>query len=184
MKISTRAQPLFSSLLASVLAVTCACMFVATFSAAPVSAAELKIATIDVNKILNESKDAQARRKVIDEQATAARKKLDAKKTELQALESKLTAAKVDQDSKEAESFRKQARDFDRMVKDSQEELRKAFLKSNKELTDRTLALIKGYAEKNGYDVVFDKNEGGRGSVLFSKSIPDITDKVIADLNG
>jgi len=142
----------------------------------------MKVATVDVNKVLNESSEAQARRKVIDDQATATRKKLDAKKSELQALESKLAAAKVDQDSKEAEAFRKQAREFERTVKDSQEELRKAFLKSNKELTDKSLALIKSFAEKNGYDVVFDKNDSGHGAVLFSKNIPDITEKVLAEL--
>jgi outer membrane protein len=147
-------------------------------------AGDVRVATVDVNKVLNESTEAQAKRKVIDEQAAVARKKLDARKAELQALETKLTAAKVDQDSKEAEAFRKQAREFERMVKDSQEELRKAFLKSNKELTDKSLALIRSFAEKNGYDVVFDKNESGRGAVLFSKSIPDITDKVIAELKG
>lgn len=146
--------------------------------------ADVKVATVDVNKVLNESTEAQSRKKVIDDQAAAARKKLDAKKAELQALETKLTAAKVDQDSKEAEAFRKQARDFERTVKDSQEELRKAFLKSNKELTDKSLAIIRSFAEKNGYDVIFDKNDSGRGAVLFSKNIPDITDQVLAELKG
>jgi len=177
-KLTGTKRSIFVSLLAGATFFLCASTFVASSAVA-----DIKVATVDVNKILNESKDAQARKKVIDDQASVARKKLDGKKSELQALEAKLTAAKVDSDSKEAESFRKEAREFERLVKDSQEELKKAFMKSNKELTDRTLGLIKSFAEKNGYDVVFDKNEAGRGAVLFSKSIPDITAKVIAELN-
>jgi Skp family chaperone for outer membrane proteins len=77
--------------------------------------ADVRIATVDVARILNDSPEAVSKKKELDALSDETRKKLESKAKELQGLKSKLENAKVSGDSKEAESFRNQARDFERM---------------------------------------------------------------------
>jgi len=146
--------------------------------------ADFAIATVDVNRVLNESKEAQAKRKVLDGMASAARKKVDDRRSTLQALEKKLKESGVKEDSKDFESFRVQARDFNRLVKDSEEELRKEFMKTNRELTERTMKLVKDFAQLKKFDMVLDKGDAGKGPILYTSISNDITDAIIAQING
>jgi Skp family chaperone for outer membrane proteins len=150
-----------------------------SFSPAP-ARADYKIATVDVNKILNESSEAKEKRKEFEAKAAEARKKLDAKKASLVALQQKLKDSKVDDNSKEAESFRAQARDFEHMVHDSDDDLKKEFLKVNKVLTDKALKLVSDYATAHKIDLVLDSGDRSRTSaLLFGDPTLDITGEII-----
>lgn len=157
-------------------------LLVALLVVSPV-VAEFRVATVDMNRVLNESKEAQAVRKKLDDMQTTAKKKLEAKRDALQQLEGKLKAQKVTDDSKEAENFRAQARDFDRMVKDTREDMQKEFIKSNKVLTDKTMSLVQKYAASNKIDLVLDKSEAIRGPVLYAGPVFDITDEIVKSMN-
>ena len=143
--------------------------------------AEFRVAFVDVSKVLNESKEAQSLKKKLDDMSTSARKKLDARKAVLKEMEGKLKG--VSEDSKEAEDFRNQVRDFDRMVRDTQEDLKKEFMKSNKELTDKALGLVKKYAIEKKFDLVLDRSDASRGPVLYAGAVLDITPEVISGMN-
>jgi|LakMenEpi03Aug12_release.lakeMendotaPanAssembly.Ray.scaffolds.fasta_scaffold226919_1 Skp family chaperone for outer membrane proteins len=143
---------------------------------------QTRIATVDVAKILNESPDAAAKKKDLDAISQEAKKKAEAKLKDLKALEAKLKEAKVSPDSKEAENFRTQAREYERFVKDTEEDIKKRFVKVNKEMTDKALAKIEAYAKSNKLDLVLDKSEKYRGPVLFGVEAADITDSVIETL--
>lgn len=151
----------------------------ALFVCVAVAQAEVRIATVDVSKILNDSPEAIAKKKELDTLSEETRKKLESRAKDLQALKSKLESQKVSADSKEAESFRNQARDFERMRGDAKADLEKKFMKVNKELTDKVLARIEAYAKANGYDLVFEKSERFRGPVLFGSEETDITDQIL-----
>jgi len=144
--------------------------------------AEVRIATVDVGRIINESPDAQKKKKELDAASEDAKKKLEAKGKNLQALKTKLESEKVSADSKEAESFRNQARDFERMRSDMKAELEKKYMKINKELTDRVIGQIETYAKANKFDLVLDKSEKYRGPILFGSSSADITEEILKDL--
>jgi outer membrane protein len=141
--------------------------------------AETRIATVDMAKLINESPDAAAKKKELDAASEEAKKKVEARANELKALQAKLEAAKVSPDSKEAESFRNQARDFDRMRTDAKADLEKKYMKINQELTGKVFARIEEYAKANKYDLVIDKNSKARGPVLFGNDSADITDEVL-----
>ncbi len=145
--------------------------------------AEYRIATVDVNKVLNESDEAQEVKSDIDKRSNAAKEKLEARRKQLKDKEDRLIAKKVQQDSKEAESFRAELREFSREVKDTEEELKKKFLKTNKSLADKSLKIISDYAKENKIDLVLDKSESSRGPVLFGTSTVDITDEIVARIN-
>jgi outer membrane protein len=144
--------------------------------------AEIKIATVDVAKLINEAPAAKGKKQELDKASEEAKKKLEARGKELQALKTKLEEQKVSADSKEADSFRNKARDFERMRSDIKADLEKRYLKINKELSDSVMAKIEAYAKSNDYDLVIDKSEKYRGPVLFGKSSADITEEILDDL--
>jgi outer membrane protein len=154
-----------------------------TLVAPSMAYAEFKIATVDVNKILNESSAARSKRKDLDERASAARKKLEDKGKSLKERKDKLELAKDKADPKEVEKFRADARDFERTVKDTDEDLKKEFLKFNRELADKAVKLINEYAKKNQIDLVLDKSQGSRGPVLFGQPSFDITGDITEEMN-
>ena len=157
----------------------CSATLCAALSSTPIAQAEVRIATVDISRVINEAPDAVSKRKELDAASEDAKKKLEAKGKELQALQTKLEGQKVAADSKEAESFRNQARDFERMRTDMKSDLEKKYMKFNKELTDKVLGKIETYAKSNNYDLVLDKSEKYRGPVLFGNSSADITDDIV-----
>jgi outer membrane protein len=153
----------------------------ALFSCVALSSAyaEVRIATVDVSRIVNDSPDAVSKKKELDNYSTETKKKVDSKGKELQALKTKLEEAKVSPDSKEAENFRNQVRDFERMRGDAKAELEKRYIKVNKELTERVYGQIEKYAKANNYDLIIDKSDKYRGPVLFGTDSVDVTDEIL-----
>jgi outer membrane protein len=151
----------------------------ASVSFGSVAEAEVKIATVDVARIVNENPDALAKKKDLDSFSEETKKKLEAKGKELQALKKKLEDSKVSPDSKEAENFRNQVRDFERMRGDAKTDLEKRYMKVNKELTEKIYSQIEKYAKANNYDLIIDKSDKYRGPILYGDSSTDVTDDVL-----
>ncbi len=164
---------------------TIAFLFVALFvsTMANTAQAQFKVATVDVNRILNESKEAVAKRKELDAKSADARKKLEEKGKALKQIEEKLKAGSISEDSKEAQQYRAQAREFTRQVKDAEDDLKNEFMKTNKILADKALKLVSDYAKASDIDLVLDKSEKGRGPVLYGSQSFDITDAIIQKMN-
>lgn len=152
---------------------------VALLSYASVSNAEVKIATVDVSRIVNDNPEALAKKKDLDTFSEETKKKLEAKGKELQAQKKKLEDAKVSAESKEAENFRNQVRDFERMRGDAKADLEKRYMKVNKELTEKVYSQIEKYAKANNYDLIIDKSDKYRGPILYGDSAVDVTDEVL-----
>jgi outer membrane protein len=152
---------------------------VAILSSASVASADVKIATVDVARIVNENPDAVSKKKELDSFSEETKKKLEAKGKELQALKKKLEDAKVSPDSKEAENFRNQVRDFERMRGDAKADLEKRYMKVNKELTEKVYSQIEKYAKVNNYDLIIDKSDKYRGPILYGDASTDVTDQVL-----
>ncbi|MEY4668818.1 MAG: hypothetical protein RL518_1517 [Pseudomonadota bacterium] len=152
---------------------------IALLSYASAANAEVKIATVDVSRIVNENPEALAKKKDLDSFSEETKKKLEAKGKELQALKKKLEDSKVSPDSKEAENFRNQVRDFERMRGDAKADLEKRYMKVNKELTEKVYAQIEKYAKANNYDLIIDKSDKYRGPILYGDASADVTDNVL-----
>ena len=146
--------------------------------------AEFKIVTVDINTVLNESKGSVKQKKELDALSKKARADITKKREEIKKLEETLTKNKTAPDSAEAEEFRKKAKNFSRHIKDTEEDLKKKFLKINKDLTDKALKEIQKYAEANKIDLVLDKSaKDQRGPVLFGNPGVDITNQIIKKIN-
>lgn len=147
------------------------------------ASADIKIATVDTARLLNESSEAVSKKKELDAISQDAKKKAEDKKKALQTLETKLKEKKVQEDSKEAESFRSEAKEYARFIKDTEEDLRKRYLKLNKEISDKVLGRVATYAKDKEIDLVLDKSEKFRGPVLYGKNSVDITDEILKGLD-
>lgn len=145
--------------------------------------ADYKIVTVDVNRVLNESTEAKTKRKDLDEMYTKAKAKMDGQRKGLEETDRKIKAGDIKADSKEADKFRADAREFARVARDSEEDLRKEFMKLNRTLTEKTLKVIRDYAQANKIDLVLDKNGEGRGPVLVGNPAADITDTIVSQVN-
>jgi outer membrane protein len=145
--------------------------------------ADYRIATVDVNRVLNESKEAKEKKKTLDDVTLKAKAKIESERKTLKTTEEKLKKDNIKPDSKEADKFRQDAREFARMVKDTDDDLKQRYLKINKDLTDAALAAIRSYAEGKKIDLVLDKGKDARGPVLFGDTSADITEDVIKSMN-
>ena len=151
----------------------------AILSCTPLAQAEVKIGTVDVARIVNDSPEAVAKKKELDSFSEETKKKIEGKGKELQALKTKLENGKVSAESKEAENFRNQVRDFERMRGDAKADLEKRYMKVNKELTDKVYGQIEKFAKANSYDLIIDKSDRYRGPILFGDSSVDVTEQVL-----
>ena len=161
-----------------------ASVIVSAFFAFSAAADELRIATVDVARILNELPEAVSKKKELDALSAEAKSKADAKRKALQATEAKLKSQKVSPDSKEADAFRNDAKDYARFVKDTEEEIRSKFTKANKDITDKAMTKVNDYAKRNQIDLVIDKSQSYRGPVLYGKESADITSEILKEMAG
>ena len=145
--------------------------------------AEYRVATVNINKVLNNSKEAQVKKKELDKLSKKAKEQIDKRREELEKMEARLKDSKASEDSDAVERFRDQAKDFQRFVKDQEEDLKMNFLKTNKELTEKTLELVREYARNKGFDLVLDKGASVGGTVIFTADDNDITEEIIAKIN-
>lgn len=146
--------------------------------------AEYRLATVDINKVLNESAEAKEKRKELDKKSAEAKRKVDERGEGLKSLEKKIQDGEIAQNSKEAEKFRQEAKEFSRYVKDTEDELRNEFMKVNKTLTQKVVKQVENYAKKNKIDLVLDKSQSPRGAILFGSETFDITQDILKEING
>ena len=151
---------------------------------APQSAhADFTVAFLDVAKLLNDSTDSKSQRATLDTKAKATREKLEKRRSELKTLEKSIREKGLGESSPEVDQLRSQARAFEGLVHDAEDDIRKEYLKVNRSLSEKALKLVNDYAKKNGIDLVLDKGEQGRGPVLFGQSSLDITEKILEEMN-
>lgn len=148
-----------------------------------IALADFNVALVDINRVLNESNQAKEMRQQLDVKQAAAKKKLEERGKALKATEEKIKQGKIAEDSKEGEKFRADAKEFSRMVKDTDEDLKREFLKVNRTLTEHTLQAIEAYAKRNNIDLVLEKSEKGKSAVLFGDASYDITDAIVKSIN-
>jgi Skp family chaperone for outer membrane proteins len=138
--------------------------------------AEIRIATIDISRIIQESKSAKSKLQTIDRKAAEARKTIAARKEKLEAKEKNLTE---DGDSAQLRELRQEARELQRYVTDTEDELKEEILAIRREVTQKAFTTVQKFAKSKGIDLVLEKNDTRAGPVLFANSAADITDEVL-----
>jgi len=132
-----------------------------------------------MSRILNESRESQKAKQELDKLSMAAKQKVDAKRDQLQKTEQRVKAGELSLDSDEGQKFQQEMQQFNVMIRQTEEELREIFMKSNTKVTEEAIRIIEGYAKQNDIDLILDKSGASRGPVVFGTSEFDITDSVI-----
>jgi outer membrane protein len=154
------------------------CLICAT--SGTLSAQDTKIVYLDSQKILMESlagKDAYKQLNTLkDQKASELEKKQNKLKTmadQLQAKSATMTAtAREDLEGK----YDKELKDYNRSVKDAQDDLRRKEMEFLKPFSKDLDEIIKAYSEKNNIDLVLDKQNP---AIVYANPKIDITNQII-----
>lgn len=73
--------------------------------------------------------------------------------------------------------FMRKQRDYERQVKDSKSEVQLKEAELTNEILEDLIPIIQTYGQKNGYTVIFEKNER---NILYASDTIDLTEKIIS----
>lgn len=155
--------------------------FLGVVTGTPPVMADIRIGTVDMTKVLQESPSAKAKVDAIDKKATRAKEKINKQKEELVALQKKL-GDDASGTSPDAEKFRKASRELQRYVRDTEEELKTELMEVRKNVTEQAFKKVTEVAKSKNLDIVLEKSEVARGPVLFAEGVTDITSYVLASM--
>ena len=142
----------------------------------------IKIATVDVNEIVNSLDEAKTQKAAFESERAKAKKTLDERQTELKKLQDAIQTQKLSPTSKEGIEFRAKMKDYERFVRDTEEELKRDYLKANQKLGKMVFEAIEAYAKKNNIDLVLEKTKTRGGPLVFESGKADITSDIMATL--
>ncbi len=146
--------------------------------------AEIKIAYVDLNKALNESNSGKNAVGMLEEMVKSKQgaisdigEKIKVLEDELSKQASILTPESVKTKKNEREVL---LRDYQRMVKDSQDEVQKKQAEFMDVIVNDIREVVIKLGREGNYTVIFEKAESG---MLYYSSEIDITDQVISSFN-
>jgi outer membrane protein len=158
-------------------AIACA----AFFAASVCSAADLKIAYVDIQKAVAESSAGKGAGEKFKGDVKKAEDSLMKEKTSVEKLGETLEKqnAMLSEDARreKEKDFLRRKRDYERMLKDQQTELQIKEAELKNEILGSLIPIIQKYGKENGYSLVFGKSDV---LLLYASDSLDITDKIIA----
>jgi outer membrane protein len=171
-------------------------------AAAPLAHAQMKVGTIDMNRVFTEyykTKDAEQK---LNEQRAAAKKEFDdridtLKKSmeEITKLNAQIEKPELSKDAKDAvlkerETKVADARNLDKEVNEfkstRERQLQEQFLRMRKDIIDDIMKIVTTRVSSAGYDLVFDKSGLSMGQipvVVYSRDDMDFSKDIIEKLN-
>ncbi len=177
------------------------CLTCAAIGLMTPASAQLKIGTVDMNKVFNampKTDDAKAALKKAEEAAESELKeRMDAYKTVLEAAkkaEKEVTSSALSESAKaekrkvfaeKATEVRKLEGEINEFRQARLKQLQDQVLRNRKEIVDQIMVVVKAKYEGDGYDIVLDRSAPsatGVPTVLFSKDTIDFSDAVIAEI--
>ena len=176
-------------------------MLMAAFAAAACGAAELKIATVDLDKVFTAHPKTQAAEADLKKAEDAIQAEMDRMVAEGRALEE--SVAKLREAAKnpllteearltrrnEAEEKLTELQEFQLRARRTQEtklkQMREQVMKSRQGIVDELMAVLEQFAQAGDYDLVLDRSGMTMNAiplVAYSKPELDVTEKLIAFL--
>lgn len=158
--------------------------FQGVFAGEVKAAAELKIASVDLQRALNDSDEGKAANKALNKTVLEKQKAISEMEEKIKTLQDQvknqkhiLTSEGLKVKEEEIERF---LRDYKRLVTDAQEELQKEEQRMIKSLMIRIQDVVKDIGKRDGYAVIF---ENSASRLLYTDEKIDITDQVIEVFN-
>lgn len=172
----SRASRLSSSLvLALALAVPGAALVAPAPAAAQVPEVN-KVALVDMQRVLNETKQGKKARKNLESSSVAKEKKLEKKRIKLEGDQAKIRNMPAAQQQAAMEKLQREAMELQSMYMTMQQELATQEAKLLEKIYKNSQAIVKEMAKKEGVDLVLVRDDT---TVLYAKDSFDLTDALI-----
>ncbi len=144
----------------------------------------VKIAYIDLQKVMIESDKGKEARKSLSTELEKRKKELSQKQDDLQkmkdALEKQAAMITPEARADKEKQYQTHLKDYQRITTDYQTELQQKDQEFTQKILKDLEELIKTLGETEKYTLILEKTQGG---ILFASPSVDITDKVIAVYN-
>ncbi|MEZ4598877.1 MAG: OmpH family outer membrane protein [Syntrophotaleaceae bacterium] len=152
--------------------------------AAPVSAAELKIGYIDLQKALNLSEAGKVAKSQIAEKVKKFQGTIESRQNELKKLNQEMEKQKMvlsaEAKAEKERDYQQKIKDYQRFAKDAQEELQQEDAQATRSILEDLFKVVKDIGNKGKYTMILEKTES---SVLYADDAINLTDEVIAAYN-
>ncbi|HUR45110.1 MAG TPA: OmpH family outer membrane protein [Candidatus Saccharimonadales bacterium] len=171
------------------------------FMACSLCANDIQIATVDLARLLNDYDKAKEAFGGLKLKEISFRKELEGMRLQGQRLAKEvetlretsvntaLSSAEREQRRKQWESMMQEFQSFtmryDETRVEKETELRVSLEKTNKQILDEVVSATRAVGDREGFNLVLNANRGNPSAseVLFSKGVPDLTEKVLKNLN-
>jgi outer membrane protein len=147
-------------------------------------AAENKLGSLDMQRVLNTSEAGKAAKAQLQEKLKKYQEQINAKQAELQKLKNDLekqgmTLNEVSRAAKEKD-YQQKLKDFQRFTKDAEEDLQARDAEFTKKILGMLETIVQDYGKKQGYAMIFDARGAG---LLYAAKAVDLTDEILKALN-
>ena len=146
------------------------------------TAADLKIAYVDMEKAFSTCAAGKSAKAKFTQKLEDLTRRIEAREGELTRLRSDLekSAASMSDDARKTREldYQTKYRDYQRLVKDSQDDLRREDAELTSQILKNLLAVVETVGRSGGYTLVLEKK-----SVLYAAEQIDITDQVVGSMN-
>ena len=141
-------------------------------------AAELKIGSIDTQKVFYEYNKRKDFQKSLEAKDKKLREEVEKKTQEIRKLRDEIDLLSDNAKAKKEPQLREKIKQFDEFGNQKREEFIREKDEMYKEIRDDILKVSEEYAKKNGYDVIFDKTV-----FMYSTDKYDVTAPILKELN-
>jgi outer membrane protein len=154
------------------------------FLASPVLAADLKIAVIDLQQVLEKSEPGQEAIAQLQDDFKGMKEELDEKKSKVDQLREQiqkqsLVLSQEAQIDKETE-YKQKVRDFQSLYQSYQKKMKLKEQKLREPIIKELVDVVQEYGKENNYTLVMDKKNSG---VIYNSDSIEVTSKIIVELN-
>jgi outer membrane protein len=150
------------------------------FLATPVTAAQSKLAYVDLQEALNNSQAGKDAKVQISQKAKEYESEFVQKRKELkdlgENLKKQMALLSPDAKREKEREYQQKVTEFQRATKDAQDNLKQQDADHTREIVKALVKVVEKIGKKDGYTLVFEK---GEGSILYADKKIDITDQVI-----
>jgi outer membrane protein len=146
--------------------------------------AEVKVGIFDMQEVMVKSLAGENVKKTLQQKKEYYTKEIKKKEASLknlrQELEKKSMMMSQEAKDKAEKDYQKKLRDLKLYASDSENDLKNLYKEKTQMLVHNILLFARKFAEKNGYTLVIERQEGG---IVFADKTIDITDKILQGFN-
>lgn len=162
--------------------ITCALLTTLMLTAGVAHAQSAKIGVVNFGRLLDESPQAQASQRALQDEFAPRQRELRGREEQLKTLEERLTQSEGFMSEEERQNLERDARDLQRELNRGKSEFGEDLsLRRNEELGKLQRMLVEevqSVASAQGYDIVLSEAVG----VVYASTAVDLTDQILAAL--